>query len=57
MHFLTYGIQKTWLHKCLKNPVSEDPSRSNMVNAPKHCRNLNGSIFIIFIDHFEANSG
>ena len=57
MHFLTYGIRKTWLDKCLKNPVSEDPSRSHMINAPKHCRNLNGSIFIIFIDHFEANSG
>ena len=23
-----------------KKPVSEDPTRSNMVNAPKHCSNL-----------------
>ena len=28
---------KTWLDKCLKSPVSEDASRSNMVNVPKHC--------------------
>ena len=28
---------KTWLGKCLKSPVAEDPSTSNMVNVPKHC--------------------
>ena len=28
---------KTWLDKCLKSPVSEDPSPSNMKNVPKHC--------------------
>ena len=28
---------KTWLDKCLKSPVLEDPSRRNMVNVPKHC--------------------
>ena len=26
---------KTWTDKCLKSPVSEDPSTSNMVNVPK----------------------
>ena len=26
-----------WLDKCLKSPVSENPSTSNMVNVPKHC--------------------
>ena len=30
MYFWTYGIEKTWLNKCLKNQVSEDPSTSNM---------------------------
>ena len=35
--FLTYGLRKTWLDKCLKSPVSEDPSKSNMVNGPKYC--------------------
>ena len=28
---------KTWLDKCLKSPVSENLSRSNMVNTAKHC--------------------
>ena len=28
---------KTWLDKCLKSPVAEDPSRSNMVNVLGHC--------------------
>ena len=26
---------KTWLEKCLKGPVLENPSASNMVNMPK----------------------
>ena len=42
---------KTWLDKCLKSPISEDSSRRNMVNGSKHCWNLHGSTFIIFIDH------
>ena len=40
MYFRNYGPPKTWLDQCLKSPVSEDPSKSNMVNAPKHCSNL-----------------
>ena len=40
MYFRNYGLPKTWLDQCLKSPVSEDPSKSNMVNAPKHCSNL-----------------
>ena len=28
---------KTWSDKCLKSPVSEDLSTSNMVNGSKHC--------------------
>ena len=40
MFFRNYGLPKTWLDQCLKSPVSEDPSKSNMVNAPKHCSNL-----------------
>ena len=27
---------KTWLAKCLKSPVPEDPLTSNMVNVLKH---------------------
>ena len=40
MYFRNYGLPKTWLHQCLKSPVSEDPTKRNMVNAPKHCSNL-----------------
>ena len=38
--FHHYGLPKTWLDQCLKSPVSVDPTKSNMVNAPKHCSNL-----------------
>ena len=54
--FLTYRLQKTWLDKRLKSPVSEDPATSNMINEPKHCWNLKDSAFPIFIDHYEGNS-
>ena len=55
MYFLTYRLQKAWLDQCLKSPVSEDPSKSNKVNAPKHCPNLKDSSFTIFIDQWEGN--
>ena len=37
MYFRNYGLGKRSLDKCLKNPVSEDPLTSIMVNGPKHC--------------------
>ena len=46
---------KRWLDKCLKSPVSEDLSTSNMVNVPKHFPNLDYITCIIFIDHYEIN--
>ena len=55
MYFLTYGVQKRWLDKCLKSPVSEEASTSNMVNGRKHCSKLNGSTSSIFIHISEAN--
>ena len=55
MYFRNYGLQKTWLDQYLKSPASEDPSKSNMKNAPKHCWNLKDSSFTIFIDHWEGN--
>ena len=48
MYFWTYGLRKMWLDKCLKSTFSEDPSKSNMVNEPKHCWNLNDSTFTIY---------
>ena len=43
---------KTWLDKCLKSPVSEDPSKSYMVNVHKHCWNLPHRPFILLIYHW-----
>ena len=40
MYLRNYGLPKTWLDQCLKCPVSDDPTKGNMVNAPKHCSNL-----------------
>ena len=55
MYFIKYGLWKTWLDKCLKRPVPEDPSKRNMGNAANPCWNLHSSTFLIIIDHFEAN--
>ena len=40
MYVRNYGLPKTWLDQSLKSPVSDDPTKSNMVNGPKHCSNL-----------------
>ena len=45
----------TWLDKCLKGLILEDPSRSNMVNTPKHSWNPDHNTFIIFIDQCQGN--
>ena len=47
--------QKTWSDKCLKSPVLEDPSPSDILNVREHCWNLHHSTFVIFIDHFLVN--
>ena len=52
MYFRDSGLQMTLLHKCIKSPVVEDPSTSNMVNGPKHCSCLQNNTFIIFIDPY-----
>ena len=56
MYFWTYRLRKMRLDKCLKSPVLEDSSTSNMVNVPKHYSKLEDSSFPIFIDHCERNS-
>ena len=54
MYFRNYGLRKTWLDKCLKKPVWDEPSTGNMVNGPKHWLNINVSSFTKFIDHFKV---
>ena len=53
MYYWTCGLRKTFLDKCLKSPLLEDPSTSNMVNGAKHC--LNDSTFTLFINPCKAN--
>ena len=55
MSFPNYRLHKTWLDKCLKRRVSQDPSRDNMANGSKYCCNLNNSTFTIFINHCESS--
>ena len=53
--FPKWGNSEIWLDKYPKSTTSEHRCRSNMVNGVKHCWNLNGGTFIIFIDHSEDN--
>ena len=55
MYFRNYGLQKTWLDQCLKSPVLEYPSKSNMLNDPEYCSHLKHSPFPTFIDHWAVN--
>ena len=57
MYFSTYGLRKTWLDKCLKTLVSEDPLTSKMENGPKNFWNFNHNTFTIFIDPSADNRG
>ena len=50
LHFLNLDSILNIFKKRRLFPVSEDPSTSNMVNAPKHCSKLDDSTFTIFID-------
>ena len=43
MYFRNYGLAKPSLDQCVKSPVSEDPTKSNTINALKHCSNLKDS--------------
>ena len=55
MYFLKYWLRKTWLEKCLKIRVIENLERDNKENGLKHCRNLNGTPFTIFINHCQGS--
>ena len=55
MYFRNYELPKTRLDQCLKSLFSEDPSKRNMANVPKHCSHLKESPFTIFINHWAVN--
>ena len=52
MYFPKYRLRKILLDKYLKSCVSEDHEKNNMGNTLKHCCNLNGSSFSVFIKYF-----
>ena len=54
--FWNYRLEKAELLKCPKKLVSEHLWAVNMLNTPKHCLSLHGSIFIIFFNHSERKS-
>ena len=54
MYLQNCGLPKTLLGKYLKSAVSQYPSTTNMGNALKHCSNLHGDTFTIFMDHCEG---
>ena len=37
MYFWNYKLQETWLDKRLKSPISEHPSKVNMLKSFKQC--------------------
>ena len=46
---------KSLVRSILKKPVPRDPSERKMANATKHCWNLHGTTFTIYIDRCEGN--
>ena len=54
-YFRNYWLRKTWLIKCIKCPVSENPSAVNILTSPKNCCNLQKITFILLFHHAEPN--
>ena len=54
MYFGKSLLRKIWLDKCLKSCVLEDPYKDKVENGLKHCCNMNGCTFAIFMKHFEG---
>ena len=43
-----YRLQKTWLLKCIKGPVSEPPLAVKLLTGTKHCWNLTRAVLSYF---------
>ena len=55
MYFQKYQLRTICLDKSVKSRVLEDLETENTPNGTTHCWNLNGSTFIIFINHCEGS--
>ena len=56
MYLKNYWLWKTLLLKCIKCPVSENPSEVNVLTSSKSCSNLEKtvlSLFFIVLSHIE----
>ena len=51
MYLAYYALPKTGLDKYLKSVAAHYPWTTNMVNGLKHCSNLRGGTFTMFIGH------
>ena len=56
MYSRKHWLRKTYLDKCLKSRISEDPSTNNLENGSKHCCNMSDSSFIMLINRDKGNS-
>ena len=54
--FWNYRMEKAGLLKSLKSLVLEHRRTVNILKCPKHCLNLHGSIFVMFLGLSEKNS-
>ena len=54
-YFSNCWLWKTWLLKGLKDHFSEYPLAVSELTGPKHCSNLYGGTFILFIRQSETN--
>ena len=54
MYFGKSRLPKILSDKCLKSRVLDGLYTDNMANGLKHCCNLNGRTFTIFIKNFEG---
>ena len=55
MHFRNYRLGKTELFKRLEGPVSELPSKVNILKGSKHCCILHDSTFTLLFDQSGKN--
>ena len=55
MYFRGCGLQKTYLDKCLKMPVTENPLRANMLQDPKTLLKCASQLFCHIFNHSYAD--
>ena len=57
MYFRLDRLRETWLHNCLNSPILEQLTIVNILKVPRHCWNLRGSSFLIFLSEILEKLG